>query len=454
VRLAQPHCYLTVKSEAGFKLKTGKAPLDNRIGPADVVQVTWTGGRLHRAFDRLVQADGPSWNDLVEFARIIDDSLKATTERAETETQQERLIRSQQQWHEKLEGVRPRLQRLAQALHGNATSFLALVDRVDRICQTTGLEEFERTLKEDFERDPEKFREAFAQVKTLDELDRRYTQPLIEAVTYLEAIEAIPNDDPLDEERTLLTARFVLETFCRQPTQAAAVLEAFEGFKRSYSQRYQVHYREYRRRRVALHERLGNLRRKADGLQRMNEIAELGGAVGAELPVRYKDLLAWCDPKDLPETLPDVQQKPIFQCITLLTEAPEHDVTDFEKRLEDALHTRLWQLADETISAILRTHSESPLRALLEAIQAADALKLAEHFTPEVADLVRQMLQQARLVTVDVPLAEYDGPAQLGDDPKELEDVVGAFRTFLTRRLDEARRANPGKTVRLNLKSG
>jgi hypothetical protein len=454
VRLAQPHCYLTVKSEAGLKLKTGKAPLDNRIGPTDVVQVTWTRGRLHRAFDRLVQADGPSWNDLVEFARIIDESLKATTERAETETQQDRFFRSQQQWHDKLEGLRPRWQRLTQTLRGNAAPFLTLVDRIDRICQTTGLEEFERTLKEDFERDPEKFREAFAQVKTLDELDRRYTQPLIEAVTYLEAIEAIPNDDPLDEERTLLTARFVLETFCRQPTQAAAVLDAFEGFKRSYSQRYQVHYREYRRQRVALHERLGNLRRKADGLQRMNEIAELGGAVGAELPVRYKDLLAWCDPKDLPETLPDVQQKPIFQGITLLTEAPEQDVTDFEKRLEDALHTRLWQLADETISAILRTHSESPLRALLEAIQAADALKLAEHFTPEVAELVRQMLQQARLVTVDVPLAEYDGPAQLGDDPKELEDVMGAFRTFLTRRLDEARRANPGKTVRLNLKSG
>jgi hypothetical protein len=222
VRLAQPHCYLTVKSEAGLKLNTGKAPLDNRIGPPDVVQVTWTRGRLHRAFDRLVQAVGPSWNDLVEFARIIDDSLKATTERAETETQQERLIRSQQQWHEKLEGLRPRLQRLAQALHGNATPFLALVDRVDRvdrICQTTGLEEF----------------------------------------------EAIPDDDPLCEERTLLTARCVLETFCRQPSQASAVLETFDGFKRSYSQRYQVHYRNYRRQRVALDERLGKLRRKVDG---------------------------------------------------------------------------------------------------------------------------------------------------------------------------------------------
>ena len=313
VRLAQPHCYLTVKSETGLKLKTGKAPLDNRIVPADVVQVTWTRGRLHRAFDRLVQAVGPSWNDLVEFARIIDDRLKATTEREEAETQQGHLLNAQKQWRDKLEGLRPRLQRLAQVLHGNATPFLALVDRIDRICQTTGLEEFERTLKEDFERNPEKFREAFAQVKTLDELDRRYTQTLTEVVAYLEALDQeIPQDDPLNEARTLLTARFVLETFCRQPSQAAAVLEAFEGFKRSYSQRYQMHYRDYRKQRVSLDERLGKLRRKVDGLHRMNEIAELGGAVGAELPVRYKDLLARCDPKDLPEALPDVQEKPIF----------------------------------------------------------------------------------------------------------------------------------------------
>src|SRR5262249_31139957 len=46
VRFAQPHCYLAVKSEAGLKLKSGKAPLDNRLGPADVVQVQWTKGRL------------------------------------------------------------------------------------------------------------------------------------------------------------------------------------------------------------------------------------------------------------------------------------------------------------------------------------------------------------------------------------------------------------------------
>jgi hypothetical protein len=184
----------------------------------------------------------------------------------------------------------------------------------------------------------------------------------------------------------------------------------------------------------------------------MNEIAELGGAVGADLPMRYKDLLAQCDPNSLPEEPPDVEGHPVLRRITLMTAGPEQEVADLEKRLEEALETRLWQLADEVIAAILQARHETPLEALVMAVQAADTLRLAEHFTPEVADLVRRVLQQARLVTVDVPLSDYSGPAQLGDDPKELEDVVAAFRSFLARKLEDARKANPGKIIRLTLK--
>ena len=454
VRFAQPHCYLTVKPEIGLKLKTGKPPLDNRLGPADVVQVVWARGRLHRTFDSLVQAVGPSWNDLVEFARIFDDSLKATTERQEVETQQDRLLKAQRQWHEKIEGLQPRLQRLAQATQGNAKPYLALLDQVDRVCCTGSLEEFEHALKEEFERDKDKFSTAVEQVKALDELDRRYAQALLDARGYLGALEGVPEASSLTTDRDLLETRFVLDTFCQQPSQAGVVLEVFEQFKRSYSTHYQMYYREYRKQLVALDARLKKLGRRVDGLARMNQIEELGGGVAAELSIQYKDLLARCDAKALPEALPEVKDHPIFRGITLSTAAPEQDVTDFERRLEEALQGRLWQLADETIAAILKTRDSTPLQALLEAIQAADTLRLAEHFTDEVAELVRQVLRDARLVTVDVRLADYDGPAQLGDDPKEIDDVIAAFRSFLTRNIAAARQANPGKTVRLNLKAG
>jgi hypothetical protein len=72
----------------------------------------------------------------------------------------------------------------------------------------------------------------------------------------------------------------------------------------------------------------------------MNEVGELGGAVGAELPIRCKELLAHCS-QDLPEELPEVREHPLFRGITLQTEAPEKEVTDLEKGWLVELERRL-----------------------------------------------------------------------------------------------------------------
>jgi hypothetical protein len=223
---------------------------------------------------------------------------------------------------------------------------------VDRVCHTTSLEEFEYTLKEEFDKDKDKFSAAIEQVKALDELDRRYAQALLDVLGYLGALEGIPEALPLITDRDLLETRFALDTFCRQPSQAGVVLEVFEQFKRSYSTQYQMHYREYRKQLVALEARLKKLGCRVDGLARINQIEELGGGIAAALPIQYKDLLVRCDAKALPEELPEVKDHPTFCGITLSTAAPEQDVAGFEQRLEEALQARLWQLADETIAAI------------------------------------------------------------------------------------------------------
>jgi len=70
------------------------------------------------------------------------------------------------------------------------------------------------------------------------------------------------------------------------------------------------------------------------------------------------------------------------------------------------------------------------------------------------SDFVARLLQEARLVTVDIRFTDYDGPVQFGDDSKELEDLVSAFRTFLVKKIEAPRKAHPGKTVRLSLKAG
>jgi hypothetical protein len=105
----------------------------------------------------------------------------------------------------------------------------------------------------------------------------------------------MPDGDVLTAELDLIRARFRLAAFCQQPSQAGAVLEEFGRWQLSYGTRYQAHYREYRKQLMTLTARLKKLGRKVEGLARMNEITELGGAVGARLPIRYKDLLARCD---------------------------------------------------------------------------------------------------------------------------------------------------------------
>src|SRR5207245_6145427 len=130
----------------------------------------------------------------------------------------DRLRRAQGSWHKQIERMRSGLKRLAQAMHGDAALYLTLLDRVDRACLATSLEEFEHVLKEEFTRDKEQFREAFRQVTTLDELDRRYAQTLLDTQAYLDGLEGIPDGDALAAELDLVRARFGLETFCQQPS--------------------------------------------------------------------------------------------------------------------------------------------------------------------------------------------------------------------------------------------
>jgi len=68
-----------------------------------------------------------------------------------------------------------------------------------------------------------------------------------------------------------------------------------------------------------------------------------------------------------------------------------------------------------------------------------------------VADRVQTLFRQARVLIVEVRLSDY-GPVQLGDESDHLRQAVQGFEWFLRARLEEARRVNSGKIVRLNLK--
>ena len=90
--------------------------------------------------------------------------------------------------------------------------------------------------------------------------------------------------------------------------------------------------------------------------------------------------------------------------------------------------------------------AKSGKRKHLQSIAWAESL-----LTDVVADKVQALFHEACVLIVEVRLSDY-GPVQLGDESDDLRQAVQGFERFLRACLGEARRANPGKIVRLNLK--
>ena len=125
------------KTRGVFHPKTGRRPRDNRLGFADVPMVTWQQRRLHKIFDRLVQVQGPGWNDFVEYFRELDETLQATTAPEQIITQQERLGKVFADWSHKVEAIRTRLVGFARNLEQDISAQVAVLDTLSAVCQTT-----------------------------------------------------------------------------------------------------------------------------------------------------------------------------------------------------------------------------------------------------------------------------------------------------------------------------
>jgi len=92
------------------------------------------------------------------------------------------------------------------------------------------------------------------------------------------------------------------------------------------------------------------------------------------------------------------------------------------------------------------------LKALLEIIQLADAEKLAGVMTKELADFLRQLLQDANIVQESVALAPI--LQQIGAiEEDRVEEAVSTFTSLLRNAIKDAKaRHGTGKRVRVFLR--
>src|SRR5262245_19109423 len=450
VRHARPQCYISVKPEVGLTLNTGRALRDNRFGYNDVPQLTWAKNRPYRSFDRLAQESGPSWNDFIEYFRELDDTLKATESPQETAAQQERLRKAQTVWRGKLDGIKSRLSPLAERMGENISQHLAALDSIGAICaaDTQHLPNFADALEERFEKDLKKYKQSFEVVRKIEELDRTHLASLTEAFGYLEQIES---DDRIADDLARAKSAFSLNAFLSDPSSAVEALRRFNQLRERYVAIYQAHYRDYRIQMTALHEEHENLSPVIEGLKNINGVEDLGKALDPPLVGRHQELLKRTDASHLQSGLPDVEKRTTANNVRLETRAPASEVEAFNSELELAEMRGLDLLAPAAIIDVLAAADDAEINRLVAAVRSSEAEQVARLFTKSVAAKVKELLRRAKMVVIEISLSDY-GPMQIGESNNDLAGAVKKFDEFLKLRISEAKKNNPGKIVRLNLK--
>ena len=89
---------------------------------------------------------------------------------------------------------------------------------------------------------------------------------------------------------------------------------------------------------------------------------------------------------------------------------------------------------------------------LIKAIQATKLDAFVTSLTDELLDHLRKCIEKANIVTEVIPVLSRAVEKFSVVDEENLEDFLKAIRTELEKAIQEAKRKNPGKKVRISLR--
>jgi len=283
VRHGQPRVELTLKPGHRLTIRKGQPLPRPALAMTNVVDVDWKLN-LERWFDALVPARGPSWNDVVAFAREVKPDLHAASDPAEIERQDNALRAAMETLGQEAQTARRGLEALARSLQGELSEEAGeVLDRIQALGQAgaQGYIAFHERVQERYG-SPEPLREDVGVYTRLRRL-AGYAAEIQETRAYLDAMMLRPEDSELAGDRVLLLGQLPLGELERNPALWPSVSDSFRRLKGRYRTAYQKHHRDTYRASEGLRARLEDVPRRLDALALLNSIAELGGPLGGDL---------------------------------------------------------------------------------------------------------------------------------------------------------------------------
>jgi hypothetical protein len=454
VQYGNPRSELELSPNTTIRLRNGTTPPKQRLTTDLINQLEWTN-KFDREIRVLEESQGIDWNQVVPFARILDDTLTTETDSQRKLEQEERLKRACQALGQRVATVVGSLESLARSLSSTLPeSVSAQLSPLRLLTQTASIDDFFETAQTEFGSE-EQLEKALLDFGVLENLSPLCTDLGADRAYLRQLKDSLPLGADLCESLDQVLEQFNLEQLLESSTFQESLRSQLEQLKSDYINQYRIHHRDYYQALQTLRSDLAEAEEKLKTLEGLNGISELGLPVASRHRNRRQVLLnqlQLCSAGDR-ELQQSLAHDPLCgRCrLELRQSAPSEPVTDWQRELDRALSEQFARLKSETIKHLLRNAESEGLRTLLQVLESGKAEDLVGLLTDEVIQQLQSLLQQANVIS-----ATSDVLAQIREiyptiERQQLEEVVEAMALLLKEKFEEVERENPGKTVRINL---
>jgi hypothetical protein len=453
IRYGMPAVDLYLKPNHPLILRSGSKPLHNKLTSATAPELEWKTG-LDKYFDAISLSRGPTWNEVVPFARGLRPELKTTADPVEIEGQAQLLQEVLGSLRAMTTQVSSNLKLLSARL-GNATDAVECdaVSRIADIAQASDYAQFYQAVQDRYTQ-PDVFAADVSIYHRWENLSKS-TADILNVKTYLDAVSLREGDPELRTDLLSLGGQLNLKSLLSSPSLWPSITEGFDRFKRRYRNTYQAHHRDYYKKVRELQQQMEDLKPRLEALGKLNQVTELGEPLGTDLPRRYQSSsskLSSCDVVVVDKV--SVENDPTCSScrLPLTQEPPAEEVPHLSRDLEKALKEQLRRLSSEAVKRVLERSTEDKVTKLLQIVHASELSSLVNVIDDEVIKFIRMLLLESNIQTVaqpvlirladEHPLIQEDG----------IEEVVAEFRRLLQEAFEQAKRQNPEKRIQLSLR--
>ena len=449
---------LELNKAAPVPLVNGKPLPGNKLTAHTLGLVKWNT-QLDKALlgARIFASTQKGWDEVLPYARVLDDALKPAATPDEELQRNEQLVAILTNLKAEVPEVESGVAALATKLGGAVPKpFAELCARLKALATSESYQQFDAAVRESYA-DAPKFKDAYVDYAKARKVRDRGTE-IGSARDYLTAACEIGPD--LKLRRDTLLGQLKFDGLFSQPHLIPPRLDSFNQWKEDYVQAYRKGHRAFYENLDKLAKSADSLRPRAIALSRLNSITELGPAYSGTANItddfaKLEDTLWPCP--DAAEAEVEGANAICPKCQwTPEKPVPQANHDRLAQAVTQGLTDRLQRLKDASISAILKKadgeQGRADLKALLEIIQLANADKLADVMTDELAKFLRQLLQEANIVQESVSLAPILQKIGAIEEDR-VDEAVSKFTGLLKNAIKDAKaRHGAGKRVRVFLR--